>query len=78
MQPERCRVCDRDRASKLLEEKKDPDTNIQAFKKVVKSFLGFDMEDQQELKLILQRLIDKIEVFKGGEIAIYHHKTASH
>lgn len=56
-----------------LDEKKDQDKNFQAFKKIVKSFLNLDMNDQQYLKQVLQRLIEKIEVFKEEKIVIHYN-----
>ena len=53
--------------------KKDQDKNIQAFKKVIKSFLNLDIKDQQEMKQVLQRLIEKIEVFEEEKIVIHYN-----
>nr|WGD90598.1 hypothetical protein P5665_01245 [Bacillus subtilis] len=56
-----------------IDEKKDLDKNIQAFKKVIQSFLNLDMSNPQDLKQLLQRLIEKIEVFEGGKIVIHYN-----
>ena len=56
-----------------LDEKKDQDKNIQAFKKIINSVLSLDMKDQQDMKQILQRLIEKIEVFEEGKIVIHYN-----
>lgn len=57
----------------LIDEKKDLDKNIQAFKKVIQNFLNLNMSSQQDLKQFLQRLIEKIEVFEKGKIVIHYN-----
>ncbi len=47
--------------------------HIESFKSEVRSFTKLDINDQQILKQVLQRLIQKIEVFEGGKIRIYYN-----
>lgn len=56
-----------------LDETKDQDKNILAFKKIIKNFLNLDIKDQQEMKQILHRLIIKIEVFHEEKIVIHYN-----
>jgi len=56
-----------------LEAKKDLNEQLQTFRKEVKRFVNLDIEDEQVLKQILQRLIHKIEVFEGGKIKIHYN-----
>jgi DNA invertase Pin-like site-specific DNA recombinase len=65
-----------ERKSKLvlqLDEKKDLDKNVQAFKKNVRSFLNLETKNQEDMKQILQRLIQKIEVFEESKIVIHYN-----
>ncbi|MED1825244.1 hypothetical protein, partial [Brevibacillus agri] len=36
-------------------------------------FINLDIEDEQVLKQVLQRLIHQIEVFEGGKIKIHYN-----
>lgn len=58
---------------KALEARKDLAQQQQAFRKEVERFIDLDIEDEQVLKQVLQRLIHKIEVFKGGKIKIRYN-----
>ncbi|GAF15452.1 hypothetical protein JCM19046_4608 [Bacillus sp. JCM 19046] len=56
-----------------LEQKKNQEKNILAFKRIVDNFLNLDEKDQQDMKQILQRMIDKIKVSEEGEIDIHYN-----
>lgn len=56
-----------------LETKKDTDIRKQAFRREVERFANLDIDDEQVLKQVLQRLFDKIEVFEGGRIKIHYN-----
>ena len=47
-----------------LATKKDNSEQLQAFKKEVKRFTNLDIEDENILKQVLQRLINEIEIFE--------------
>jgi len=57
----------------ILATKKDNSEQLQTFQKEVERFANMDIEDEQILKQILQRLINKIEVFEGGKIKIHYN-----
>ncbi|BDG33496.1 recombinase family protein [Parageobacillus thermoglucosidasius] len=61
-----------------LEQREQFDKKIQYFKKEIERFLNLDINDSQVLKQILQRLIEKIEVFEGGKIKIYYNLSLPH
>jgi site-specific DNA recombinase len=56
-----------------LEAKKNFSEQLQFFRKEVERFINLDIDDQQVLKQVLQRLIEKIEVFEDGKIKIYYN-----
>lgn len=56
-----------------LDETKDQNKNIQVFKKITKNFLSLNIKDQQEMKQVLQRIIEKIEVFEEEKIVIHYN-----
>ncbi|MFC0474991.1 zinc ribbon domain-containing protein [Robertmurraya beringensis] len=56
-----------------LEQKKNQEKNILAFKRIVDNFLNLDEKDQLDMKQILQRMIDKIKVSEEGEIDIHYN-----
>ncbi|MFD2368523.1 recombinase family protein [Brevibacillus sp. GCM10020057] len=56
-----------------LEARKDLNEQLQAFRKEVKRFINLDIDDEQVLKQVLQRLIHEIEVFEGGKIKIHYN-----
>ncbi len=56
-----------------LETKRDTDITKQAFRKEVERFANLDIDDEQVLKQVLQRLISQIEVFEGGKIKIHYN-----
>jgi DNA invertase Pin-like site-specific DNA recombinase len=56
-----------------LESRKDFNEQLQAFMKEVERFIKLDIDDEQVLKQVLQRLIHKIEVFEGGKIKIHYN-----
>ncbi|KEF36932.1 site-specific recombinase, DNA invertase Pin [Schinkia azotoformans MEV2011] len=61
-----------------LATKKDNSEQLQAFKKEVERFSNLDIEDENVLKQVLQRLINKIEVFEEGKIKIHYNLSPSH
>lgn len=56
-----------------MEQKKNQEKNILAFKRIVDNFLKLDEKDQQDMKQTLQRMIDKIKVSDEGEIVIHYN-----
>jgi site-specific DNA recombinase len=56
-----------------IEARKDLNEQLQTFRKEVERFINLDIDDEQELKQILQRLICNIEVFEGGKINIIYN-----
>lgn len=60
-----------------LETRKDITEQLQAFKKEVERFANLDIDDEQVLKQVLQRLINKIEVYEGGKIKIHYNLSPS-
>ncbi len=56
-----------------LEAKKDLNEQQQSFRKEVERFFNLDIDDEQVMKQILQRLIHKIEVFESGKIKIHYN-----
>lgn len=63
----------------LLETKKDMDEQLHAFRKQIARFAKLDIDDEQVLKQVLQRLIQKIEVNEDGTIkAIHYNITRPH
>jgi site-specific DNA recombinase len=61
-----------------LEKREDFNEKIQYFRKEVERFLNLDIDDPQSLKQIIQKLIEKIEVFEGGKIKIYYNLSLPH
>jgi site-specific DNA recombinase len=60
-----------------LATKKDNTEQLQAFKKEVERISELDIEDENILKQVLQRLINKIEVFGEGKIKIHYNLSPS-
>lgn len=56
-----------------FESRQDLTARLQAFKKEVERFITLDIDDEQVMKQLLQRLIHKIEVFEGGKIKIHYN-----
>ncbi|ELK39462.1 hypothetical protein ACEF06_20365 [Brevibacillus agri] len=56
-----------------LEARQDLNEQLQAFRKEVERFTNLDIDDEQVMKQVLQRLIHKIEVFEGGKIKIHYN-----
>jgi site-specific DNA recombinase len=61
-----------------LEQREDFNVKIQYFRKEVERFFNIDIDDPQVLKQIIQKLIEKIEVFEGGKIKIYYNLSLPH
>ncbi|OIK08921.1 recombinase family protein [Bacillus sp. MUM 13] len=61
-----------------LEIKKDTSEQLQVFKNEIARFLNLDIDDSKVLKQVLQRLINKIEVFEEGKIKIHYNLSPSH
>ncbi|MEF3310760.1 recombinase family protein [Paenibacillus sp. GYB004] len=59
-----------------LDAKKDLNEQLQAFRNEVERFTNLDIDDEQVMKQVLQRLIHKIEVFEGGKIKIHYNLSA--
>jgi len=57
----------------LLEERNNLAERKEAFRKEFERFTDLDINDEQVLKQILQRLIRTIEVFKDGKIIINYN-----
>ncbi|GAB6928869.1 site-specific resolvase TndX [Paenibacillus sp. JCM 10914] len=57
----------------LLEARQDLSEQLHVFKKEVERFSTLDIGDVQVMKHVLQRLIQKIEVFEGGKIMIHYN-----
>lgn len=55
-----------------LEARQDLTEQLQAFRKEVERFTNLDIDDEQVMKQVLQRLIHKIEVFEGGKHSCNH------
>lgn len=60
-----------------LATKKDNTEQLQAFKKEVERFSDLDIEDENILKQVLQRLINKIEILEEGKIKIHYNLSPS-
>jgi site-specific DNA recombinase len=60
-----------------FETRKDTSEQLQVFRKEVERFTNLDIDDEQVLKQVLQRLISKIEVFEGEKIKIHYNLSPS-
>ncbi|PGK47532.1 hypothetical protein CN907_01570 [Bacillus anthracis] len=60
-----------------LSTRKDTAEELQFFKKEVERFANLDIDDEQVLKQVLQRLINKIEVYEEGKIKILYNLPPS-
>ncbi|WP_235941253.1 recombinase family protein [Paenibacillus puerhi] len=60
----------------LLETKKDTEEQLRAFRKQISRFTKLDIDDEQVLKQVLQRLIQKIEVNDDGSIKAIHYNIS--
>ncbi|MEC1524364.1 recombinase family protein [Neobacillus niacini] len=56
-----------------LDKKEDRDKHIQAFKKIISSYLNLDINNHQKMKQVLRQLIIKIEVSEKEEIVIHYN-----
>ncbi|MFD1991904.1 recombinase zinc beta ribbon domain-containing protein [Paenibacillus nicotianae] len=59
-----------------LDAKKDMEHQVHAFKQQTSRFAKLDIEDEQVLKQLLQRLIQKIKVNKEGTVKTIHYNVA--
>lgn len=62
IQTEQGRISKRKAIVSLLETEKDTEEQLRAFRKQISRFTELDIGDEQVLKQVLQRLIQKIEV----------------
>ncbi|KZE67269.1 recombinase [Paenibacillus jamilae] len=60
----------------LLETEKDTEEQLRAFRKQISRFTRLDIDDEQVLKQVLQRLIHKIEVSEDGSIKAIHYNIS--
>ncbi len=60
----------------LLETKNDIEEQLGAFRKQISRFTKLDIDDEQVLKQVLQRLIQKIEVNEDGLIKVIHYNIS--
>lgn len=60
----------------LLETEKDTEEQLRAFRKQISRFTKLDIDDEQVLKQVLQRLIHKIEVSEDGSIKAIHYNIS--
>ncbi|OBY76745.1 recombinase [Paenibacillus sp. KS1] len=60
----------------LLEEKKDTEEQLRAFQKQITRFSKLDIDNQEVMKQVLQRLIQKIEVNEDGSIKVIHYNIS--
>ncbi|PZE20301.1 recombinase family protein [Paenibacillus xerothermodurans] len=56
-----------------LKTRQDLNGQLQVFRKEVERFANLDIDGEQVIKQVLQRLIHKIEVFEGGKIKIQYN-----
>ncbi|MCI1693314.1 recombinase family protein [Aneurinibacillus aneurinilyticus] len=59
----------------MLENQKDTEQQLRAFKKQVDRFAQLNIDDEQVLKQVLQKLIHKIEVHENGALTIHYNIT---
>lgn len=57
----------------LISKEKDNDGNLHAFQKEIKNFFKLDISDEELLRNVLHKLIDRIEVSKDGDITIHYN-----
>jgi predicted transcriptional regulator len=57
----------------LLHNEKDTENNLRAFQNEIKQFARLDIGDEEQLRQVLHKLIDKIEVSNDGEITIHYN-----
>lgn len=60
---------------RLIESKNDTERYLQEFQHQVNKIAKLDIENEQVLKQIIQRLISKIEVYADGSIKIIYNIT---
>lgn len=60
----------------LLETKKDTEEQLRAFRKQISRFTELDIDDEQVLKQVLQKLIQKIEVNEDESIKAIHYNIS--
>ena len=60
-----------------LATKKGNTEQLQAFKKEVERFSDLDIADENILKQVLKRLINKIEILEEGKIKIHYNLSPS-
>lgn len=59
----------------MLGNQKDTEQQLRVFKKQVDRFAQLDIDDEQVLKQVLQKLIHKIEVHEDGSLTIHYNIT---
>lgn len=57
----------------LINENKDTENNFRIFKKELNKLINLDLDNEDVLKLIIRKLITKIEIFHNEEIKIYYN-----
>lgn len=57
----------------LIDSKKDTDRNLQNFQRQINKIAKLDIDNEQVLKHIIQRLIHKIEVHADDSIKIHYN-----
>jgi site-specific DNA recombinase len=57
----------------ILLKEKDTEESLSAFKKEVQRFANLDIEDEETLRQVLHKLIEKVEVFADGSITIHYN-----
>lgn len=58
---------------RLISKEKDTEVGLHAFKKEITKFIELNITDEEILRQVLHRLIDKIEVFEDGNITIHYN-----
>ncbi|MGE8080044.1 recombinase family protein [Peribacillus loiseleuriae] len=57
----------------LLNREKDTDNNVHAFIKQINILINLNIKDKKILKQTIHKLINKIEIFEGGNIKIHYN-----
>jgi site-specific DNA recombinase len=58
---------------RLLSKEKDTEVGLHAFRKEIAKFIELNITDEEMLRQVLHRLIDKVEVSKDGSITIHYN-----
>lgn len=58
---------------RLLSKEKDTESGLHAFRKEIAKFIELNITDEEILRQVLHRLIDKVEVSKDGSITIHYN-----